>query len=138
MAKTTVHYSPPAIFESGDRLFKLFSSFSRLRNDNRVLVGQIRNSIGELRELRLKLRTQTSTSDHSTTRGAHYPRTLEQRFGLTGREVQVALRLAQGSSNQAIASELKISTHTARHHTQRILNKLGVRSRGEAAAKIRG
>jgi hypothetical protein len=28
--------------------------------------------------------------------------------------------------------------HTARHHTQRILSKLEVHSRGEAGAKLRG
>ncbi|HZN99276.1 MAG TPA: LuxR C-terminal-related transcriptional regulator, partial [Gemmatimonadales bacterium] len=59
------------------------------------------------------------------------------RFGLTQREEQVAILLAHGRSNQTIARELQISVHTARHHTQRILSKLQVHSRGEAGAKIR-
>jgi DNA-binding NarL/FixJ family response regulator len=63
---------------------------------------------------------------------------LIRHFGLTRREAQVATLLSQGRSNQAIARELNISEHTARHHTQRILAKLEVHSRGEAGAKIRG
>jgi DNA-binding NarL/FixJ family response regulator len=51
-------------------------------------------------------------------------------MGLTRREAQVARLLARGRSNQAIAQELNISAHTARHHTQRILSKLEVHSRG--------
>jgi DNA-binding NarL/FixJ family response regulator len=57
---------------------------------------------------------------------------------LTRREAEVAELLSQGRSNQAIARALNISEHTARHHTQRILSKLEVHSRGEAGAKLRG
>ena len=46
--------------------------------------------------------------------------------------------LAQGRSNVAIAKTLGISTHTARHHTQRVLAKMRVHSRAEAGAKLRG
>jgi DNA-binding CsgD family transcriptional regulator len=60
------------------------------------------------------------------------------RFGLTGRELEVAHLLAEGRSNAAIARTLSISPHTARHHTQRVLGKLGVHSRAEAGARLRG
>lgn len=43
---------------------------------------------------------------------------LIRRFAMTGREADVALRLARGARNATIASELDISPHTARHHTQ--------------------
>jgi DNA-binding NarL/FixJ family response regulator len=138
VAKNPAPNGAPVVSESDDRLFELFSSFSRLRKDNRVLVDQIRGSIGELRELRLKLRTQLPSAGATGRKRALDQGTLAQRFGLTRREVQVAIRLAQGRSNQAIAAELRISAHTARHHTQRILSKLGVHSRGEAGARIRG
>ena len=59
-------------------------------------------------------------------------------YGFTGREAEVARLLAQGRRNSAIAAELGISAHTARHHTQRVLAKLGVHSRAEAGAKLRG
>ena len=55
-------------------------------------------------------------------------------FGLTARETEVAMLLAQGRSNVAIAKTLGISTHTARHHTQRVLAKMKVHSRAEAGA----
>lgn len=62
--------------------------------------------------------------------------TLIRRFGMTGREADVALLLADGKRNAAIASELHISTHTARHHTESVLSKLNVHTRGEVARVI--
>jgi DNA-binding CsgD family transcriptional regulator len=64
---------------------------------------------------------------------------LRARFGLTQREAEVALLLAHGSDNGTIAESLGVSAHTARHHTERILAKLGIRSRsGVMAAIVRG
>jgi DNA-binding CsgD family transcriptional regulator len=51
------------------------------------------------------------------------------RFGLSPAELRVARRLVSGESNKAIAFALDISEHTARHHTQRVLRKLGLNSR---------
>jgi DNA-binding NarL/FixJ family response regulator len=59
--------------------------------------------------------------------------TLMKRFGMTSREADVALLLARGARNTAIASELHISPHTARHHTENVLGKLGVHARAEVA-----
>jgi DNA-binding NarL/FixJ family response regulator len=60
------------------------------------------------------------------------------RYRLTRRELQVADLLASGLSNAAVAESLGISEHTARHHTESVLAKLGVRSRAEAGALVRG
>lgn len=54
---------------------------------------------------------------------------LRSRFGLTRKEAHVARLIAADQSNGDIAAELCISPHTARHHTERILAKLGVKSR---------
>lgn len=55
-------------------------------------------------------------------------------FGLTPRELGVLRLVAQGLSNRQIAAELFISGNTAGVHVSRILAKLGVASRTEAAA----
>jgi DNA-binding NarL/FixJ family response regulator len=120
-----------------DKLTNLMTSFSYLRSSQRALVQTLRGSIHELRELRRNFqKPHPPNLIHGVTDAREGE--LARRFGLTRREVQVATLLAQGRSNQAIARELKISAHTARHHTQRVLSKLQVHSRGEAGAKIRG
>ncbi|MEW1750753.1 LuxR C-terminal-related transcriptional regulator [Streptomyces angustmyceticus] len=50
------------------------------------------------------------------------------------RELEVLARLALGRRNRAIAQELHISESTVKFHVAKILTKLGVGSRGEAAA----
>lgn len=53
---------------------------------------------------------------------------------LTAREEEVLGLIALGMSNAEIARTLVISEKTAGHHVSRILTKLGVRNRAEAAA----
>lgn len=55
---------------------------------------------------------------------------------LTRREREVLALLAEGADNQAMAQALVISPETARTHIQRVLTKLGVHSRLEAAAFV--
>jgi DNA-binding NarL/FixJ family response regulator len=55
-------------------------------------------------------------------------------MGLTARELEVLELVAAGRSNREIAAELFISAKTASVHVSNILAKLGVGSRGEAAA----
>jgi two-component system response regulator DevR len=52
---------------------------------------------------------------------------------LTEREREVLLLVADGQSNKEIAQTLVISPATARNHVSHILDKLGMRSRSEAA-----
>jgi ATP/maltotriose-dependent transcriptional regulator MalT len=55
-------------------------------------------------------------------------------YGLTVRELEVLRLLAVGRTNRDIAAELFISAKTASVHVSNIMSKLGVTSRGEAAA----
>ena len=53
---------------------------------------------------------------------------------LTERELEVARFVAAGLTNRDIADRLVISERTAEGHVQRILDKLGFRSRSQIAA----
>jgi DNA-binding CsgD family transcriptional regulator len=55
-------------------------------------------------------------------------------FGLTGRELEVLRLVAAGMSNRQIGGALFLSPKTVSVHVSHILTKLGVASRGEAAA----
>jgi DNA-binding NarL/FixJ family response regulator len=55
-------------------------------------------------------------------------------FSLTPRERQVLALLAEGATNREIGQHLFMAEKTASVHVSRILGKLGVRSRGQAAA----
>ncbi|MCW4353002.1 LuxR C-terminal-related transcriptional regulator [Hoyosella sp. YIM 151337] len=56
---------------------------------------------------------------------------------LNPREIDVLHQLTLGHRNRRIAQELHISEHTVKYHVANILDKLGVGSRGEAAAMAR-
>ncbi len=53
---------------------------------------------------------------------------------LSEREREVLVLIAQGCTNKEIAAKLVVSPYTARNHVIRILNKLGLSRRSEAAA----
>ena len=58
---------------------------------------------------------------------------LEAKLGLTPREAQVLLWLAQGKTNPEIAQILRIRPNTVRTHLDRVFTKLGVNNRHAGA-----
>jgi len=51
--------------------------------------------------------------------------------GLTPREYEILVALANGASNEEISEELSISIHTVARHRENLMRKLGLHSRSE-------
>lgn len=61
-----------------------------------------------------------------------------RRWGiLTGREREIIALVDEGFSNKEIGRRLQISTATVKNHMHHVLEKLQVRRRGQAAARVR-
>jgi DNA-binding CsgD family transcriptional regulator len=84
----------------------------------------------ELLAQRGRLRLQ----DHADTAQAPAAPSLVASLGLTRREAEVLVLLAEGRTNRQIGQALFITEKTASLHVSHILAKLGVAGRGEAAA----
>jgi len=74
----------------------------------------------------------------SESRRIHRLRAQAEKSPLSPRETEVFELLAQGLSNKEIAQNLFISEATVKVHVSRVLEKLGVRTRTEAAARSLG
>ena len=83
----------------------------------------------ELSSLRERARLSTAAPQD-----ADEPQAPEDPFGLTPRERQVLALLAEGATNRQIGDALFMAEKTASVHVSRILGKLGVQSRTQAAA----
>ncbi|HEY5983889.1 MAG TPA: LuxR C-terminal-related transcriptional regulator [Anaerolineales bacterium] len=59
------------------------------------------------------------------------------KYGITGRERQIILMVAQGKSNVDIARELVVSLATVKTHLHNIYGKIGVKSRYDLLARVR-
>jgi two-component system, NarL family, nitrate/nitrite response regulator NarL len=55
------------------------------------------------------------------------------RFGLTGRELEIVGKICAGYANKDIAQTLSISEDTVKHHLSKIYNKVGMSNRLELA-----
>jgi DNA-binding CsgD family transcriptional regulator len=95
--------------------------------------------IAEEREWRgwlQRLLSISSDTSLASTLGLRMPRAAKRAALLTPRESEVHDLLAQGLTNEEIARLLYISLSTTKVHVKHIYNKLGVRSRLEAARAL--
>jgi DNA-binding CsgD family transcriptional regulator/tetratricopeptide (TPR) repeat protein len=92
---------------------------------------------GELQGLRARARLEvavTATAGNGAPAAGEESGSEELPFGLTPRELQVLTLIAEGATNRQIGNSLYMAEKTASVHVSRILTKLGVRSRTQAAA----
>ncbi len=84
-----------------------------------------------------KLRAQVAVGQSSASRSAGVKRASHGPSypdGLTHREVQVLLLVADGKTNQEIADELVLSIATVQRHVANIYNKIDARNRSDATS----
>jgi DNA-binding CsgD family transcriptional regulator len=79
-----------------------------------------------------------SAADGGSADGAQAGAAVTEPSVLTPRELQIAMLVARGLSNKAIADELVISPATAARHVANIFTKLGFTSRAQLAAWVAG
>jgi DNA-binding NarL/FixJ family response regulator len=100
-----------------------------------IVSGGVQVTISSVDEhdVQCVLRVVSTTADPVSLDRPHELDTVPD--GLTGREREVASLLALGLSNRRIAEQLVIAEKTVKNHVQRVLEKLGARSRAEVAAR---
>jgi DNA-binding NarL/FixJ family response regulator len=106
------------------------------REHLRVLNAKLLQKVEELRETvilagALQRESNGGSENHEWPMLTHDPR-LE---ALSPRELQVLSMIVEGATNGEIAARLVIATSTVQSHVKRILHKLGVKNRTEAAVR---
>ena len=83
--------------------------------------------------VRLERELKRPTADFNPDFSSAIP--LERAFGLTAREAEVVLWVAQGKSNPEISSILGAAENTIKKHLQHIFEKMGVDNRNAATLR---
>ncbi|HET8950295.1 MAG TPA: AAA family ATPase [Solirubrobacteraceae bacterium] len=95
----------------------------------------VRPLLGEIDALARRARLAVGEAEPAASEAAsEAPESPAEQLGLTRRELEVLLLVAAGRTNREIGAELFMSDKTASVHVSRILAKLGVGGRVEAAA----
>ena len=116
--------------ERGDRAAALEPARLALETAERVGASWLVGEVSALRDrARLDLEVESDGREPSNGDGP-----ADDPFGLTARERQVLALIAEGATNRQIGTALFMAEKTASVHVSRILAKLGVSSRTQAAA----
>jgi DNA-binding NarL/FixJ family response regulator len=122
-----------ALVEAGDRAAAAEPARTALEGARRLEAGWLVDEITALADrARIELADGASGSERDGDGDAGDRD--EDPFGLTDRERQVLALIAEGATNRQIGASLFMAEKTASVHVSRILRKLGVSSRTQAAA----
>jgi ATP/maltotriose-dependent transcriptional regulator MalT len=121
-----------ALVGRGDREAAAASAAAALEITRRLGAGWLHGEVEGL-IARARLRLEDEETAPVAPAGAEHNGD-EVPFGLTPRERQVLALVARGATNREIGTELFMAEKTASVHVSRILAKLDVRSRTQAAA----
>jgi ATP/maltotriose-dependent transcriptional regulator MalT len=116
-----------AFAEAGDRVTAAAAASEAHATATPIGADWLRD---EIEGLMARARLQPATEDEARHEDEA---AVEDPFGLTPRERQVLELIARGATNREIGAELFMAEKTASVHVSRILMKLDVRSRTEAA-----
>jgi ATP/maltotriose-dependent transcriptional regulator MalT len=106
----------------------LLGQSCRMAGDDEGAASSLAAAVRIFDELGAILDARHTRAVGEQTPGAALPR------GLTAREVQVLVLVAQGSTNKVIAAELGLSIKTIARHLENIFVKIGVSTRSGATA----
>ena len=109
----------------------------RLRRDGkrRGARDRLRSALSAFEELGATAWAARARSELAAT-GERLRATVDARESLTPREMQVALAVAQGASNNEVAAALFVTPKTVEYHLTRVYRKLGLRSRADVARRF--
>jgi DNA-binding NarL/FixJ family response regulator len=117
-----------ALMAAGDREGATRAATEALESARRLGSAWL---VEEIESLAARARLQLGGDERPAAAPAEEP---EDPFGLTARERDVLALVAAGATNREIGERLHMAEKTASVHVSRILAKLDVRSRTEAAA----
>ena len=104
------------------------------RLGSRWLADEVRNLIGRARLDVAGAHAVVQDNGNAADHGGNGAAASDDPFGLTPRERQVLQLVAKGATNRQIGQALYMAEKTASVHVSRILSKLDVQGRTEAAA----
>jgi len=135
----TTHESPEYLL---DAIRAGAAGYVLKESTRRELLGAVRGVLGGEspldQELSARLLKRLAAEDRSRQHPPPEPATKRQEppsESLTPRELDVLRHLAAGKTNRQIAQELHLSLSTVKGHLERLISKLGVSDRTQAAVK---